>query len=295
MHYDIAEKVLIEKCRETILKQLLGIPASMSVLIEDVPQETVSVRRSDFPIRIYDEHGQPSIVLLELKSKWESDVGLQILDYRVRYKQKYKMPVLSFILLLTPSESAIDHYEDEEVRFTYRLVKIYEIDASRVMADNLTCLMPFIPLMKDGKRYILQAEDGICGSDIHQIDKADMITIMAILSGLVSRELPGEILSRRRNLMIESVAYEILKEEGYRNGWEKGLERGLEKGIEKGMEQGIEQGLEQGIEQGIEKGLERSIRKMMLKGFKPQEIAEILDVAIGKVLKITDFSTSADT
>ncbi len=295
MHYDIAEKVLIEKCRETILRDLLGIPVSMSVLIEDLPQETVSVRRSDFPIRVYDDRGQPSIVLLELKSKWEATVGLQVLEYRVRYKLKYKWPVHSFVLLLTPSETVTDCYEDEEVRFTYRLVKIYEIEASKVMDGSITCLMPFIPLMKDGKRYIMEAEDRICRSDIHQQDKADMITIMAILSGMVSQELPGEIISRRRNLMIESVAYDILKQEGYRDGWEKGLERGLERGLEKGIEKGLEKGIEQGIEQGIEKGLERSIRKMMLKGFKPQEIAEILDVEIGKVLKVTDFAGSSDT
>uniref|UniRef100_A0A7C4RHZ7 Rpn family recombination-promoting nuclease/putative transposase n=1 Tax=Desulfatirhabdium butyrativorans TaxID=340467 RepID=A0A7C4RHZ7_9BACT len=274
MYYDVAEKLLMQKAREAILKHLLGIPVSRSILIEELPQETVSARLSDYTLRIHHEDGEPCILLLEFKSRWEKHAGLQVLEYRVRYKKRYNLPILSYILLLTPSNAATDVYEDEEVRFSYRLVKLYEIDASRIMEENLTTLMPFVPLMKDGKRYILEAEDRIYQSEMNRIDKADMITCMAILSGLVSREIPHEIINRRRDLMIESVAYDILKDEGYRDGWEKGLEKGIKKGIEK----------------GIEKGFERSIRKMLLKGFKPEDISQILDVDIDRVLRLADVS-----
>lgn len=271
MYYDVVEKVLVQKCREAILKHILGIPISKSLLIEELPQETVSARLSDYTIRIRHEDGEPAILLLEFKSRWEKHAGLQVLEYRVRYKQRYNVPILSYILLLTPSKVATDVYEDEEVRFSYRLVKLYEIDASQIMAQNLTCLMPFVPLMKDGKRFILEAEDKIYQSDMNRNDKADMITCMAILSGLVSKDIPDEIIRRRRDIMIESVAYDLLRDEGFRDGWV------------------------QGHEKGIEKGVERSIRKMLLKGFQPEDIAQILDVDIDTVRRMADGTPSSSS
>ena len=36
---------------------------------------------------------------------------------------------------------------------------------------------------------------------------------MALLSGLVSKDMPRRLLSRRRDIMMESVAYEMIKKE----------------------------------------------------------------------------------
>ena len=55
MQYDIAAKVLIEKCREEILRRFLGLSVTESTILESAPQETVSVKRSDFPILVTDE------------------------------------------------------------------------------------------------------------------------------------------------------------------------------------------------------------------------------------------------
>ncbi|MGD9975719.1 MAG: hypothetical protein AB7S77_21890 [Desulfatirhabdiaceae bacterium] len=165
MRYDIAEKILIEKCRDVLLEHLLQISVSESVILEDLPKETVSLKRSDYPIQVTDAAGQSMMVLLELKSAWETDSILQILDYRIRHKLKHRMPIMSCIVLLTPSASATDCYQDEEVHFQYRLVRIYEMDAREVMGNNLTCLMPFVPLMRHGPELIVQAENRINDSD----------------------------------------------------------------------------------------------------------------------------------
>jgi len=171
--------------------------------------------------------------------------------------------------------------------------------------------MPFVPLMQNGKSHIRQAEDGIYNSDMNRKDKADMMTSMAILSGLVSREIPQEIFSRRRDLMIESVAYDILREdalreglreglqegrqkglqEGRQKGLQEGLQKGLQEGRQKGLQEGLQKGLQKGLREGFEKGIQKSIRKMFLKGFKPQEIADVLDVDIQEVLAVIQFDS----
>lgn len=56
----------------------------------------------------------------------------------------------------------------------------------------------------------------------------------------------------------------------------------LEKGIKQGIEKGIEQGIEQGIEKGIEQKLTELVSKKIEKGYKPEQIAEMLeeDIAV---------------
>ena len=63
-----------------------------------------------------------------------------------------------------------------------------------------------------------------------------MLTSMAILSGLVSDELPLELVARRRDLMIESVAYDIIRQEGRQEGLEWGIREGLFDAIAFGLD-----------------------------------------------------------
>jgi flagellar biosynthesis/type III secretory pathway protein FliH len=75
---------------------------------------------------------------------------------------------------------------------------------------------------------------------------------MAILSGLVSKELPRMLLGRRRDIMIESAAYDLIKEEGFKEGMQKGMQQGMEQGMQQGMRQGMRQGLIDALEARFE-------------------------------------------
>jgi hypothetical protein len=100
MHYDIAAKVLLEKCRGEILRRFLGLSVSESTLIEQLPQETVSLKRSDFPILVTDESGSRRLVLIEIQSEWDGRIPLRLLDYRSRYLLKHDVEAISCVLLL---------------------------------------------------------------------------------------------------------------------------------------------------------------------------------------------------
>ena len=105
------------------------------------------------------------------------------------------------------------------------------MDAKEIIKDNIFCLMPFVPLMEHGQEMVEKADKAIYESALPRNDKADIRTIMAILSGLVSKKLPKLLVSKRRDIMIESAAYDIIKEEGLREGREEGLREGLQEGI----------------------------------------------------------------
>ena len=79
--------------------------------------------------------------------------------------------------------------------------------------------------------------------------------------------------------MIESTAYDLIKEEGVKEGLQQGLQQGIEQGIEQGLQQGIQQGLQRGLEQGLEQGLRQGILDNLEARFgtAPRSVAGFLD------------------
>ncbi len=67
------------------------------------------------------------------------------------------------------------------------------------------------------------AEETIYESGLGRGDKADLLTGMALLSGLLDKDLPCKLLERRRDIMMESYAYELIKKEGYEEGGPLGI------------------------------------------------------------------------
>ena len=234
MHYDIAAKVLMEKCREQILRRLFGLSVAESSLLQELPQETVSVKRSDFAVMVTEESGARRLVLLEIQTRWDRQLPLRLLDYRSRYLLKYDVDAISCVLLLRPSGEALARYEDSEVSFAYRLIRLYEMDAREIVEENILCLMPFVPLMRHGETLLDQADSLLYQSALPREDKADMLTVMTIFSGLISDKLPRMLVARRRDIMIESAAYDVIKQEGLSEGLQQGLQQGLSDGLQQG-------------------------------------------------------------
>ncbi|MFP4032810.1 MAG: hypothetical protein ACLFTV_14705, partial [Desulfococcaceae bacterium] len=113
----------------------------------------------------------------------------------------------------------------------YRLIKIYEMDAAQVVAEGPLCMLPFVPLMRGGEAALDEAEALIYDSERSRPEKGDMPTSMAILSGLVSPDMPAKLVSRRKDIMVESAAYDIIKREGVAEGAKKTAKNLIELGI----------------------------------------------------------------
>jgi hypothetical protein len=183
MHYDVAAKILMGKCRIEILRELLGISVVESTILDDAPQETVSVKRSDFPVWVRDESGGRRLVLLEIQSRWEKSLPLRLLDYRSRYILKHDTELVSCVLLLQPGMGVTSVYEDNEVTFRFRLIPIYDLDAREFIRRETPCLLPFVPLMRHGEELMETADSLLYNSSLPRGDRADMLTAMAMRAG----------------------------------------------------------------------------------------------------------------
>ena len=69
-----------------------------------------------------------------------------------------------------------------------------------------------------------------------------------------------------------------------REGYEEGLFTGREEGISIGLERGLEQGLERGAHQ---KALETA-RKLITRGYAPEEIADVSGLTLSQVQELLD-------
>jgi len=293
MRYDVASKRLVEIGKEAILRWLLDIDVESAELIEEIPRETISLRRSDFPLLVRDKEGNERVVLIEFQTRWEPKLPLRLLEYLVRFKLKYDLPVFPVVLLFKEHKGASGVYEDESIRFEFRLVKLWEIDGRELVEKGDVRLLPFVPLTRCGREEVLEADRRIYNSELERSIKSDLLTALAIFAGLKSGELMKELFERRRDIMIESPAYELIKREGL----EEGIQRGIEIGIERGMLEDAKEmvlrayrvrfgAVPRDIEEGISRMRSRatlaSLLEVAITCKDPDEFREELKAALGE-------------
>jgi hypothetical protein len=238
MKYDIAAKVVIENGKEAILRRFLKMDTDRIEIIESLPEETTSLRRSDFPLLVTLKDGQKKVVLIEVQTEFDQDFPLRLIEYSVRFMLKYHLDVIPFVLVLKKTFLATGFYENEMLTFKYGVFRFWE-EESRNYLDEMS-IYPFLPLMNHGEDVLEEIDRKINDSiEINREEKSDLMTSMAIFAGFKSRDLAMQIIKRRRDIMMESPTFEILKEllgEDY-----------LEKGMQKGLQQGLQQGLSKSL------------------------------------------------
>jgi len=226
MRYDIASKRLADLGARSLLRAFLKMEVEESHLIEELPRETVSLRSSDFPIRVRTREGEELIVLMEFQTWWEPDLPLRVGEYVLRFRRRYHLPVRPLVFLFKSSPSAVDEYDNGVVRVRYELVRMWEVEGRELLEMRDLYLLPLVGAARSEEEEIFEAERLIYESELEREVKADLLTILAIFSGLKSKDMVERLILRRRDIMIESAAYDIIKEEGFKEGLKKGLEEG---------------------------------------------------------------------
>lgn len=209
-------------------------------MIDELFQETASLKRSDFQLHIVFKDGQEAIVLLEIQTIFNRDFVLRLIDYTVRFMLKYHLKVMPLVLLLTPSTLATGFYKEEDLlTFHYNVVRFWEEQSSDFM--NEMSLYPFLPLMKGGIDILEDLETAVYENAEMSIEKkSDILTAMAIFTGLKDKDIANQLIKRRRDIMIQSAAYDIIKEEGLKEGLKEGFEKGRRSGFHDAISLGLE-------------------------------------------------------
>jgi len=125
----------------------------------------------------------------------------------------------------------------ESWRFSYVVIKLWEISAEELLHTGLIGPLPLLPLTKGGTE---QEALAATIDTLYRADEYELLSLTKLLAGLVMKrkdqqELLERMFAMYKDIVEESWVYQKVMQQGL----EKGLEQGLEKGLEKGLEQGL--------------------------------------------------------
>jgi predicted transposase YdaD len=148
--YDSAFKDLAEQDPEALLLLLEALPPGATVKL--LPREvSVQALLPDQPYEI-TRGEEKQLVHVEAETRYKAEVPTRVADYMVYLWVRYRLPVSSYVLVLTPSgmpdevpTSLAIEAGGLRLIVSYRVVRLWEIKAREALALGRESLLPFVP------------------------------------------------------------------------------------------------------------------------------------------------------
>ena len=203
-------------------------------------QPMVKLHHSDLTFRVsLPDRGEDAILHIEAQTEESRDkpMPLRMLAYVSFLVHQYEMNVYSTVFYLRPSAGQNDpgHYTygDEDIggmRFTYNVIKVYELEGESYLDSGTVGLLPFTPLMSPPvgttpEAWVERCIETTKAALVDRRTRGTLLYALSIFGGLIHPPefFQGGILEA---LMRESPVYESV------------IQRGIQQGIEQGIEQG---------------------------------------------------------
>ncbi len=214
---------------------------NISLLDRELPS---TKRESDCLIKVSDITKHTEFILhLEFQSSYDANMPHRMLSYYARILDKYELPIYPVVIYLYPNRPGLDIPDSyvssinnkDILTFKFDVLKIWEIEASRIIDSNLYGLFPILPLVKygktDDKDHLAECFDLVRNLDIEDDElKADIYFSTGILAELRYSKKTIENFMKVELLEKSKIYQEVLN---------KGIEKGREEGREEGMEESI--------------------------------------------------------
>ncbi len=229
---DISSKKIISLAPENWVKWVTQIPDITATEILDSEFQWIS-RESDVLIRAQSKQFGEFLALNELQLRYKAEMPKRMRAYISLAEEKYNLPVYPVLInILKVSETEIPtRYESEFAgiiaRQDYRVINLWEVDANLAFEENLSSLLPFVPILKDG------AEESIVQQALQKL-RADenlnqLETVLAFFATFVlDSALVKQIMRWDMAILTESPWYQQILGEGERRGIISGIELDLE-------------------------------------------------------------------
>ena len=234
MRYDITSKVLIEKGKLSLFRYFQKRQPADIELIELQPQEMPNIKKGDCILKVTESSGAQEIQVWEFKTQWNTQDILNLMDYTIRAKQTYRLPVKPVLFLFVEHPKATGEYQDENFQFRFDLIKLWEEDAQSILDSEDYFLYPLIPVMKGEESLVFTAKKKLYNSNIGKEDKSDLLSALTLFAGLRDKELCIQLFKQRRDLMIESHAYEVFRQDAMESARKEVRQEALKQGLKQG-------------------------------------------------------------
>jgi hypothetical protein len=182
--------------------------------------------------------GIVEVLHVELQTKVERDIGERMADYALRLYRQHHQAVRSLVLYLRMSSAIpapvflLSRQGVEYLRFTYEIVRLWEISAERVLALEHVELWLLCALMADVRaESLLDVADRIASAPIAHSERAELTGLLCSLAGVrFPRQTLCELTGRKRmieDLLRDSSVAEEFRQEGRQEGQQEGLRHSI--------------------------------------------------------------------
>ncbi|MDI6794285.1 MAG: hypothetical protein QME81_15715 [bacterium] len=210
----------------------------------------ILTREADCLARVAEKKGKEFILHIDFQAEYRHNLPDRMLGYTYRVYEKYKLPVYSVLIVLKETgvkirtKTEIKVRDLKSLRHEYKVIKVWEVEAEKILEKKITGLYPLLPLMKtdkSGEELISEAAE-LIEKEVEDIEhKADAYVALRIFSAInFPSSLVNKIL-KRRDIMVQSPAYQEILQEGEMIGIGKGKVLGIEEGIERSILEVLEE------------------------------------------------------
>ncbi len=202
---------------------------------------------------------------VEFQSKSDPDMAQRILEYNVQAKQKYDLPVHSFVMYLKKGKDSEQAFGSSPyviqsspgrviLRFYYTVIKMWEIPTEALLTVGPKGLLPLVPLTADGwRREAMEEAIALLMPEGEKPD-VELLSILKTIGGLIyMRESDHEWLKWRCRMIDDLLTESWVCQEWIQQGLEKGRQEGVAEGIAKGRQEGVAEGRRQDIVTFVQK------------------------------------------
>lgn len=153
---DIGGKRLISLAPEKWVRWLTENP---NLIVKEILSSDFQwvARENDVLLKVYSPEEGEFLILNELQLRYSAKMPQRINAYAGLAEERYDLkvyPVLVNILPISESKEIPNFYHSELMGMInhrdYRVINLWEIDANLVFEQQLSTLLPFVPILKNG-------------------------------------------------------------------------------------------------------------------------------------------------
>ena len=231
--YDQAIKRLLSQAHDGFLAL---VAPDLTWRGERSPEMPAVARHADLVWEVARRGGQRGILHIELQTKVEADIGERLAEYAVRLWRRDHLPVRSLVVFLREAANVpaspfrIPWGKQESLRYTFDIVRLWEVPQQQVLGTDYYHLWPLASLMADATvESTLDVAERLIVAPLAPAERSELTGLLTVLAGI--RLSSTAILDAlRRNQMID----ELLRESGIAQLF---IEQGREEGREEGERQ----------------------------------------------------------
>ena len=205
-------------------------------------------RESDVLLKAHSPECGDFILLNELQLRHDAKMPRRMRAYAALVEEKYGLlvyPVVVNILQPGPTEIIRNRYESEimgcRAYQDYRVINLWEIEAETVFEQNLSSLLPFIPILKGGNSEV-NLRQALLNLRKNQV-LGDLEPLLSFFASFVfDIPLVQQMMRWDMTVLRESPWYNEILKEGLQKGRQEGLQGGELRGEQRGRQEGRQEG-----------------------------------------------------